>query len=97
MKGDMELGNTPKLPCVCACIHQSSEQSLSLTPEGYTALLLGEVPHLHKLHLAVHLCSISPQVCVAEVCSWLVALPQAVLVLSSNETRKDSGIIPASS
>lgn len=40
MKGDMEQGSTPKFSPVCTQIHQPSEQPLSLTPEGCTALLL---------------------------------------------------------
>jgi len=38
MKGDMEPESTPKLPSVCAYIHQSSEQFI--TPKVGIELLL---------------------------------------------------------
>lgn len=87
MKGDMEPDSTLKLSSVSARIHQSSEQSLSLTPKGCIELLLWWGPHISAQ--AVHLCRTSPWFVLASVvCSWLVALPQALLVLSSNEDKK---------
>lgn len=61
MKGDVELDNTPKLCCVCACIHQCSEQSLCLT-WGLHCTAVGVRSHISTScpplqHLSSGLCS----------------------------------------